>query len=171
MNCRVRADLPTPPLPTMMTLCKAKEFWPGSFCSHLVSQSFHQRIKKNLKRMKEQVMLNMFFVRIPVYDRDMKSLGLQGSSHSAMILNRWQMKYAHLWEEPLIRKHHGNKTSIWFILSIIVFSNEFAGPKPKLPRASTCWQWWVYVQEYGHIDWQSRLNDHFISTLISAANN
>lgn len=27
MNCRVRADFPTPPLPTMITLCKARELW------------------------------------------------------------------------------------------------------------------------------------------------
>lgn len=27
--------------------------------------------------MKEQVMLNTFFVRIPVYERDMKSLGFK----------------------------------------------------------------------------------------------
>jgi len=27
MNCRVRADLPTPPLPTMITLCRARELW------------------------------------------------------------------------------------------------------------------------------------------------
>lgn len=28
MNCRVRADLPTPPLPTMITLWRAREFCP-----------------------------------------------------------------------------------------------------------------------------------------------
>lgn len=27
MNWRVRADLPTPPLPTIMTLCRARELW------------------------------------------------------------------------------------------------------------------------------------------------
>lgn len=27
MNCRVRADFPTPPLPTMITLCRARELW------------------------------------------------------------------------------------------------------------------------------------------------
>ena len=27
MNCRVRADLPTPPLPTMITLWRARELW------------------------------------------------------------------------------------------------------------------------------------------------
>lgn len=27
MNCRVRADLPTPPLPTMITLWRASELW------------------------------------------------------------------------------------------------------------------------------------------------
>ncbi len=27
MNCRVRADFPTPPLPTMITLWRAREVW------------------------------------------------------------------------------------------------------------------------------------------------
>lgn len=27
MNCRVRADFPTPPLPTMMTLWRTREVW------------------------------------------------------------------------------------------------------------------------------------------------
>ncbi len=27
MNCRVRADFPTPPLPTIITLCSARELW------------------------------------------------------------------------------------------------------------------------------------------------
>ena len=27
MNCRVSADLPTPPLPTMMTLWSTRELW------------------------------------------------------------------------------------------------------------------------------------------------
>ena len=27
MNCSVRADFPTPPLPTMITLCNARELW------------------------------------------------------------------------------------------------------------------------------------------------
>lgn len=27
MNCRVRADLPTPPVPTMITLWRTREAW------------------------------------------------------------------------------------------------------------------------------------------------
>jgi len=27
MNCRVSADFPTPPLPTMITLWRAREYW------------------------------------------------------------------------------------------------------------------------------------------------
>lgn len=27
MNCKVRADFPTPPLPTIITLCSARELW------------------------------------------------------------------------------------------------------------------------------------------------
>lgn len=27
MNCRVRADFPTPPLPTIISLCSTRELW------------------------------------------------------------------------------------------------------------------------------------------------
>jgi len=36
MNWRVRADFPTPPLPTMMTLWRAREFWPLGFAVAMV---------------------------------------------------------------------------------------------------------------------------------------
>lgn len=36
INWSVRADFPTPPLPTMITLCRAREFWPLGFAAAMV---------------------------------------------------------------------------------------------------------------------------------------
>lgn len=37
INCRVRADLPTPPLPTIITLCRASEFCPFGLAAAMAS--------------------------------------------------------------------------------------------------------------------------------------
>lgn len=43
INCSVKADFPTPPLPTMMTLCKANEFCPlGLFAAIFGLRKIHR---------------------------------------------------------------------------------------------------------------------------------
>lgn len=61
-------------------------------------------------------MLSTFFFRIPSVGKRYGVLGLQDTGFhfheiTVVIFNRWQMKYAHLEEEPLIREDHDN-TSI-----------------------------------------------------------
>lgn len=43
MNWSVRADFPTPPLPTMITLCRAREFWPFGFAAAMALRMDRQR--------------------------------------------------------------------------------------------------------------------------------
>lgn len=45
MNWSVRADFPTPPLPTMITLCRAREFWPFGFAAAMALRT--DRRKRN----------------------------------------------------------------------------------------------------------------------------
>lgn len=42
MNCKVKADFPTPPLPTMITLWRASEFCPFGLAAAMVTVAMGQ---------------------------------------------------------------------------------------------------------------------------------
>lgn len=54
MNWSVRADFPTPPLPTMITLCRVSEFWPlglaAAMALHTDGREGQERIRYRLRR-------------------------------------------------------------------------------------------------------------------------